>query len=159
MTAFHSVRRFLRLPTRRLVIEACLELILAWIIVRRRPFRKWAGYLDNSAYRSGPLDRRQLREASAAARCVNAISARLGGRITCLMKAIAVRRMLWRRGIGSAINIGVNRPASDSSSSYGAHAWLDAGGFTLTGQEEKSAFTAILGEGRSAAESRTGKPE
>ena len=87
-----------------------------------------------------------MKEARAVSQSVNVVSARLGGSVTCLMKVIAARRMLRRRRISHTINIGVNHAAPASSNPCLAHAWLDAGGFTMVGYAEKNDYTVILGE-------------
>lgn len=152
-----SMKGFLRLPLprKRVVIEACIELIMAWFVVRHRPYKTWAGYLNNGSFISGPLGESALQEARIVAHSVNAISGRLGGSVTCLMKVIAARRMLWRRRIGHTINIGVNQAAVGASSAV-AHAWLDVGGSTVVGYTKKSDYAVILGEGAPKPKLKTG---
>ena len=53
-------------------------------------------------------------------------------RITCLVRTLALRRMLGRRGIPAQIRIGVNTTASVLK----AHAWLEVAG-TMIGEPEE----------------------
>ncbi len=49
-------------------------------------------------------------------------------RCTCLVRALAGRRMLWRRGIRSELRIGVAK-----SPDFQAHAWLECDGTIVIG--------------------------
>jgi Transglutaminase-like superfamily len=49
----------------------------------------------------------------------------------CLVRAIAGREMLVRRGITSQIRLGVAKNSPDILS---AHAWLECGGMIVTGE-------------------------
>ena len=155
---FDSIERLFRLllPRKRIAVEACMELAMVWFVVRLMPYQTWSGYLNNASFVSGPLDEAAIEEARAVAQCVNAISGRLGESVTCLMKVVATRRMLCRRRIGHTINIGVNHAAPVASAPCLAHAWLDAGGFTMVGFAGKHDYTVILGERVFEAKQKTG---
>lgn len=57
-------------------------------------------------------------------------AARVPWRSDCLVQALAARRWLERRGIGSRLRIGVRK---DQSASLAAHAWLRAGDRIVVG--------------------------
>lgn len=58
----------------------------------------------------------------------------------CFVKAIAAKKMLERRGIGSTIYFGT---AKDGDGKLIAHAWLRSGSIYLTGSEEMNRFTVV----------------
>ena len=58
----------------------------------------------------------------------------------CLPNAIAAKLMLARRGYESTIHLGVGF----KEASLTAHAWLDAGGKVLTGEEGREGLAPIL---------------
>jgi hypothetical protein len=59
----------------------------------------------------------------------------------CLVKAVAVMKMLQRRRIDSTLYLGTSK---DDSGRLIAHAWLRSGSLYLTGQEEKDRFTVAM---------------
>ncbi len=62
----------------------------------------------------------------------------------CLVRAIAGREMLARRGVGSRIRIGVAKNSPDLLS---AHAWLECGDKIITGEGEHRNYAAMpIGE-------------
>ncbi|MDJ0641446.1 MAG: lasso peptide biosynthesis B2 protein [Erythrobacter sp.] len=64
-------------------------------------------------------------------------------RSDCLPQAIAAQRWLLKRGIGSEIRVGVERP---DDGEFGAHAWLVHEEMIVTGGDVTH-FSVILGEG------------
>jgi hypothetical protein len=54
---------------------------------------------------------------------INAVGRRLPRDPSCLMRALAARAMLARRGISCSIRIGI----SEDSENFRAHAWVEAG--------------------------------
>jgi len=58
----------------------------------------------------------------------------------CLVKAIAAREMLARRGVSSEIRIGV---AKDSSEALSGHAWLECGDRIVTGEGEHRKYATM----------------
>ncbi|MGY6629509.1 MAG: lasso peptide biosynthesis B2 protein [Wenzhouxiangella sp.] len=65
-------------------------------------------------------------------------------RTTCLTLAVAALLLLSRRRIPSVLYIGVKTGyRHDEPSSFQAHAWLVAGGRTVTGAEEASGCSVI----------------
>lgn len=58
------------------------------------------------------------------------VAARVPWRADCLVQALAAQRWLERRGIGSALSIGVSNNAAEG---FLAHAWLKVGDELVTG--------------------------
>jgi hypothetical protein len=58
----------------------------------------------------------------------------------CLVRAIAGREMLARRGISSRIRLGV---AKNSPDLLRAHAWLESGDRIITGEGEHRNYAAL----------------
>lgn len=123
--------RFVHLPWshQALVVEAACCLGVAWLLVRAVPFRFWSPWLGTQApgevsLGSGQGDDR-VRDIS---RAVSAINVRLGGRLTCLMLAMAVQWMLHRRCISSSLVLGT-RAVQDAQQRLAlqAHAWVRVG--------------------------------
>lgn len=114
------------------VLEALLLLVLARLAVDRFPFRRIAPLLGRiqepqdavpSAKAPGDAHAYAVRHAlSAAAR-------RLPWNSTCLVRTLAGRAMLVRRGVPTLARIGV---APDGAQAR-AHAWLIAGGIDVSG--------------------------
>ncbi len=58
----------------------------------------------------------------------------------CLVRAIAGREMLARRGVSSQIRLGV---AKNSPETLSAHAWLECGSMVVTGEGEHRSYAAM----------------
>ncbi len=58
----------------------------------------------------------------------------------CLVKALAARFMLNRRGIESTLYLGTGK---DDTGKLIAHAWLRSGPYYITGFEEMKKFTVV----------------
>lgn len=58
----------------------------------------------------------------------------------CLVRAIAGREMLARRGVSSQISLGVAKNSPDILS---AHAWLECGSMIVTGEGEHRSYAAM----------------
>lgn len=61
-------------------------------------------------------------------------------RSLCLPNAIAAQRMLSRRGYASTLHLGVGHHADGAPH---AHAWLEAAGYIVTGQDGMQAVTPL----------------
>jgi len=129
------VRKFIDLPAadRRLLGLAVASLVKARLAVMFVPVRKilqpvtpWAGAQDtDTAKISWAVE--------TAGRIVPAAD-------NCLVRAIAGREMLARRGISSQIRLGV---AKNSSDLLRAHAWLECGDRIITGESERRNYAAL----------------
>ncbi len=125
------------------VAEAAALLCLSWAIVRLSPFRMLAPLLGRTSP-PGAEARPVIGEGdAAAARAVRGalVSAarRLPWNSTCLMRTLAGRIMLGRRGVGSVARFGV----SANPDLERAHAWLIAADLDVTGGREAVDYTPI----------------
>ncbi|MFN3845097.1 MAG: lasso peptide biosynthesis B2 protein [Paracoccaceae bacterium] len=145
---FISLRNFLALPSRRklLLAETALALLRAAWLVRRSPFRAYArtlghrspGEFVDTAHPDIPT--RSLGEVRWALRRINQLA---GGRFTCLMLAMAGKRVLNRRCLANTLVLGVRPDRDDGADLFGAHAWLRVGPFVMIGMEERAGHIPI----------------
>ena len=141
--------RLLRLPAarRRLLLEAAGELARAAWLVRMRPFSHYRNDLGRPLgpeIRPDPSGR--LDEARAVRSALLRINQAVGGRFTCLMLAMAGKRMLTRRGIPNALVLGARRAASTKTPERNltAHAWLQINEGVLLGSSAMTVHTPIV---------------
>lgn len=116
--------------------EALIELIFAWALVRGRSFPSYVSRLGVSSpgdprwdWSGDPLLLADVRWS------VWRWNRVFRGRFTCLMQAMAGQAMLKRRGVESAVVLGVKPNAPGLSPN--AHAWLRVGERILIGDEER----------------------
>lgn len=141
--SLRMMQRFLRQPWRNqvLLLEALLWLGIVGVLVRVVPFRRIAPYLGNQMRESpthiAPVFQAQVARIGWAVQTVNRWLPWPG---TCLVQAIAAKRMLQRRKIASTLYLGVRRPAEHALQ---AHAWLRSGEAILTGAPAHQGYTVI----------------
>lgn len=119
---------------RLLVCEAWLHLAWARWAVGRWP---WAAISRSRLRRASgsQVSREQIAEAIETARDYTWWDCR------CLVRALAGREMLGRRGISSTLRLGGNRP---SSVDFGAHAWLTCGSFFVVDGDVASRYRQVV---------------
>ncbi|MDI5921827.1 lasso peptide biosynthesis B2 protein [Halomonas sp. LR5S13] len=132
------LQRFIGLPwsRKRLYLEATLWLLLSWGLVRGLPFRLWSSWLgeQRSADSESMAEESKDPRVVPICRCIESINARLGGRLTCLMLAMAVHWMLRRRNIASSLVLGtLAERMPDQSLKLKAHAWVNHGAGVVLG--------------------------
>lgn len=123
---------------RRALAEAAVALALARLALRMLPFR----WLAPSPARPGPVSlgaKSSDPQAIEVGWAVEGAAARLPWRSTCLVRALAGRLMLGRRGVPSVLCLGVAK----EEGAIRAHAWLVASGGVVCGGPEAQGFTAI----------------
>lgn len=138
------LRSYTRLPRARraAAAEAARGLLRAWYLVRARPFSRYARRLGTA--QAGEVvwdwqgDMAPLRDVQWAVTRINRLCA---GRFTCLMQAMAGQEMLRRRGVESAVVLGVIPGRSGPAPT--AHAWLRVGPYIVLGQEERPGHVAV----------------
>jgi hypothetical protein len=121
-----------------LLLEAAGWLALAWLLVRALPFRFWSRWLGTQS--PGEVDHAgaerdpRVRDICLA---ITAINAHLGGRLSCLMLAMAAQWMLSRRRIPSSLVLGT-RTEQDAQKRLilNAHAWVRVGSGVVLGHHE-----------------------
>jgi hypothetical protein len=135
------LRKFIQLPAadRRLLVSAIVSVIKARLTVTFVPVREILRPIAPQTEAASPD--------SQAARIGWAVET--AGRIVptgknCLVRAIAGREMLARRGISSQIRLGVAKNSPDILS---GHAWLECGHTIVTGESEHRDYAAMpMGE-------------
>ena len=128
---------------RWLLLEAAWWLTLMAGALRVAPFKRivgWFGLAPASGVPSvaGSPEQNALTIGWA----VRAVAARTAWTSTCLAQALAASQMLRRRGIGSALTLGVAL-APEKDARMEAHAWLQHRGVFLTGEGGHQRFTPI----------------
>jgi len=122
------------------LIGECLgEMLRARRALLHRPFDETAKRLSLPLSTTHPPaeQERLVRQVRAA---LGAIRRRVPWRPTCLVRAVAAHHVLARRKVPSNLILSVT-PASGKT--VDAHAWLEAGGFIVTGQREKARYVPI----------------
>ena len=129
------LRKFIELPTtdRRLLASAIVSVVKARIVVTFVPVRKILQPvpLRNDANLGDP--ERISWAVETAARIVPTGE-------NCLVRAIAGREMLARRGVSSQIRLGI---AKNSPDILKGHAWLECGDKIITGEGEHRNYAAM----------------
>ena len=127
----HIARKLATLSAREWLdlFQAQWALILAQASLRSRPL----GTLATPTTDVGVADPSRMPEAKRVARAI-VRSARFGVfRPQCLVRSIALSRMLEKRGIaGAMVRVGVRRTGSE----FLAHAWVELDGQTLGDADE-----------------------
>lgn len=85
---------------------------------------------------SGPVD--PVREAARLGQDVALVARHLPGQPTCLRQALAVARMLRRRGVTARVHLGAARAGALS-----AHAWVTVDGLVVAGRAGRGGHTAL----------------
>lgn len=135
--------RALRLPAadRRCAVEAAAQLTRASIELRLVPRERTVGLLGalyTHEESHGRVGASGLREAERVGRIVAGVARRLPWHPTCLRQALAVQRMLRRRGIAGRLHLGVTHVAVGA-----AHAWVTVDGRPVVGRPGLERFVAL----------------
>ena len=129
--------KFIKLaaPDRRLLVSAVVSLIRARFTVMFVPVRKilLPAAPQNEAVPPDTDAEKISWAVETAARIVPTAK-------NCLVRAIAGREMLARRGVSSQIRLGVAKNSPDILS---AHAWLECGSMIVTGEGEHRSYAAM----------------
>jgi hypothetical protein len=153
MKLARRIGAFVRAPAtrKRLALEATWELLRARILTLRPAtvYSPALGTLIETEPPAGPgTDPVTGRaEAEEIGHVVEVVGRCLPFRALCLQQAIAVRRMLSRRGIPAMVYLGVARDRADRAQSdlgLAAHAWVTVGSRVVSGEGvlEKYAIVA-----------------
>ncbi len=130
-----------------LALEALVWLIAAWLIVRLVPFRRWRGLLGPVLATPQPdqpaddLSPELSAQAKGVGWGIEAVSRDLPWKATCLMRALAGRQMLRRRGLQSMVALGAR---SSNAENLEAHAWLITQGQVLLGASEAVGYKPLV---------------
>jgi hypothetical protein len=147
-----KARALLRLTSasRMLMVEAFVALAVARISLVVFPFRKVAAQLGAIVPLQDGVARHAVKPAESRDR---ALARKVGWAVTrmarhapfravCLQQAIAAKMMLRRRGVASAMHLGVASPEA-LGAPLQAHAWLDVGCTPVTGYPIAEGFVEI----------------
>jgi hypothetical protein len=118
--------------------EAIAQLALATLQLRFVPADRSARLLGRVERSERPVTPAQWDRAKAIGMVVAADAARLPWHPTCLRQALAVQRMLRRRGIPSRLHLGVT-----SATEGMAHAWVSVDGRAVIGRRGLERFVPL----------------
>ncbi len=137
----NRLRRYLGLPAaerhlfrRALLTVVCVRLSL-WLL----PFRTVRRLIERPEQPQPGANGKPPAETIAWA---VAAAGRYVPRATCLVLALAARRLCARAGHSTVLHVGVSRAAG-----FAAHAWLDCDGRVLVGGEEAREYAKLLTPG------------
>ncbi len=138
MKLARRIGAFVRAPAVRkvLALEAAWELLRARILTLRpaSAYSPALGTLVETEPPAGPVAGRA--EAEEIGHVVEVVGRSLPFRALCLQQAIAVRRMLTRRGIPAMVYLGIARDRVDRARAdlgQAAHAWVMVGSRVVSG--------------------------
>ncbi|UIJ46187.1 lasso peptide biosynthesis B2 protein [Sphingomonas cannabina] len=120
------------------MIEACLTLAAASLLVKCLPFRRIARLAAHPPAGRAPVDRKQA--ADTVAWAVRAAAKRARFRAVCIEQGLAAQWMLRRRGIAATMHYGV---AQDPARGLIAHVWVRIGEHDVIGGETAGRFTPL----------------
>lgn len=143
MTILSHLMSTMRLKPLLLRVETAIALSLAWSFIFLLPFR-WTKYFLGQAKKPGAAKSTptalQVERALWVGTLVSHTADRLPWHSTCLVRALAGKLLLQRRGLtGARIRLGVAK----QNGSLVAHAWLIYGPEILLGGEEAEAYTPL----------------
>jgi hypothetical protein len=139
-----AVVRYARLPRaqRAGTFEALVELVRAYMLVRILGWSRYSRTLGTAQPGDAVLTWDEDRTAArAVGRAVDRWRRVEPRAATCLVRAIAGQRMLTRRGIPSALVLGLR--IYGVSQSLGAHGWLRVGAEVVIGKEEMAGHEPV----------------
>lgn len=127
--------KFLRLPKgdKHLLIEAVLILWVIRLALWSLPFSLLVRIIDKAVCTSLAKEKSSNIKPEKLAWSIE-VASRYAPRTTCLVKALAGRVLLARKGYGSILCIGVARGEGDSLE---AHAWLKHQGSIIIGKSDR----------------------
>lgn len=125
----------------RIALEAVFELTRARLDTLR-PAERYTRYLGQMDGTPPPATHDQQVRARTVGRIVERVAPFLPFRALCLQQALAVRRMLDRRGLPATVYLGLSHEPVDGKRA--AHAWVSTGGRVINGDVNLDRF-AIVG--------------
>jgi hypothetical protein len=123
-----------------MLLEAIAQLTRASIELRAVPASRTIGLLGlvRSSELLDSAAPEHLNEAELVGRSITRAANKLPWRPTCLPQALAVKRMLGRRGIASELHLGVTSPTVRQ-----AHAWVTVAGQPVVGRAGLEQFVPL----------------
>ena len=124
-----------RIAAALLFAQLLLAMIAAEMLIHMLPFRRYAPMVR--------WMRGRTPTPPALAARIRRLTLKAGNwlpwKVKCLVRCIAVRAVLGARGYTSDLSLGLDIDAPDLA----AHAWLQAGGITVSGAEEMRKFREV----------------
>ena len=124
-----------RVAAALLFAQLLLAMIAAEMLIHMLPFRRYAPMVR--------WMRGRTPTPPALAARIRRLTLKAGNwlpwKVKCLVRCIAVRAVLGARGYTSDLSLGLDIDAPDLA----AHAWLQAGGITVSGAEEMRKFREV----------------
>jgi len=121
-----------------LIPEALFQLFVARLKVSFLSSVKYLKPGDSAAFSAPDVDK--MDKARIIAGIIEGLSHRTPWKSTCLVKALAARWMLQKRGIGHVLHFGV---AQKPDKTFEAHAWLSVNGEVILGGGNLEKFKEI----------------
>jgi hypothetical protein len=136
-------RKFLRQPAsrRKLLLEACLYLMWAKLILLALPFRRLTRFFNRPCRRNSPLDgfeRQRVRQDVRWA--IQRAAEHLPGETACFPCGIAAQAMCRRRGISATLYYGA---ATLPAKGLRAHVWVLDGTEGVVGDQIANEYRII----------------
>src|SRR5579859_6026178 len=139
-----SDRRLLREAATLLILVRCGLVILPFPVMRRLLHGYASQDVDPHGMRAPQERRTTERDVPArVAWAVGALSRRAPGPTTCLAQALVADALIRRRGVRSALRIGVKRSA-DAPGPLQAHAWVECGDQIVVGRLDDLSEYSVL---------------
>lgn len=123
-----------------LIPEAYLYLFKFWLKVNYKTSGKWMPNATTEV--SEKIGAKKMRKAKLVAKVIDGLETRSPWTNTCLIKALATRKMLQNRLLNYKMHIGV---APTSNNQLKAHAWLSVGNEIIMGGGNLDNFHEISG--------------
>lgn len=153
MTLVRCIRPFVRAPLSRkaLAVEAAWELLRARLLTLRSAIVYSAALgtlVEEDSQQQIKAERTVAEDAAAEiGRLVEGVARNLPFRALCLEQAIAMRRLLRRRGIPAVVYLGIARDRADPGLSAAtgrtAHAWVSVGSQVVSGDSMREKFAIV----------------
>lgn len=152
MSPWRALRAFLGASglRRRLALEALAELARARLmtLMPARVYTADLGVLSPAGreVEAEAAEESHADQAAEIGRVVAGVAQAMPFRALCLQQAIAVRRMLRRRGMRATVLLGVSRhlrAAAEGRSETGAHAWVTVGARVVNGDANLADYTVV----------------
>ena len=136
-----AFRAFVRAPaaTKATALEAAAALLLARLLVKHVPMRRWRRGLVLVEPPGPDAPKRRLSRRTAYV--MRRIARHAPFSAICLPQAMALQWMLRRRGVASRLIFGARRKAEGAELDF--HAWLTVGGKCVIGGGEIETFAAL----------------
>ena len=121
---------------RRLLVLACIMLLLTAVALRLVGFRRWHSALARWGLMREPASGQQaailVQQACGVTRLMTAVAAQSAHRANCLEQSLVLWWLLRRLGIESDLRIGVHKIVDRLE----GHAWVEYGGLALNERDD-----------------------